>query len=85
MNKDQAYHQIALACLKTLRSTAATNEDTVKVLYDAIDVAFQQQFALMLAELNDTKDRLNRIQALDPQQHSLTDAQAIVANRGRAH
>ncbi len=46
MNKDQMYHNIALACLKTLREGGnAEAEDKVKVLYNAIDQAFESQFA----------------------------------------
>ena len=77
MNKDQAYHQIALACLKALRTPAgASAEDPVKELYSVIDNAFESQFALLVAELEDSKHRLNQIQQLDPQRHTLADAQA---------
>ena len=86
MNKDQAYHQIALACLKTLREGGnASSQDQVKVLYDTIDSAFQSQFALILAELEDAKHRLNLIAALDPAHDSLSDAQDIINNNGTAH
>lgn len=86
MNKDQAYHQIALACLKTLRNgNAASNEDTAKALYDAIDAAFEQQFALVLTELEDSQARLNAIKQLDPNRHSLADALQIVDHNGTAH
>ncbi len=86
MNKDQAYHQIALACLKTLRSgKAASNEDTAKSLYDAIDNAFEQQFSLVLTELEDNRTRLNAIAQLDPERHTLADAQSIANNHGTAH
>lgn len=85
MNKDQAYHQIALACLKTLRNTAASKDDAVAELHAAIDVAFQQQFALLLGELNDCRDRLSRIESLDPDQDTLFDAQIIAARQGKAH
>ncbi|WP_221796877.1 hypothetical protein [Oceanobacter mangrovi] len=85
MNKDQAYHQIALACLKTLRNTNASSSDAVTELYDTIDAAFQQQFALLLAELEENRDRLNRICELDPNTCTLADAQAIAEIRGTAH
>ena len=83
MNKDQAYHQIALACLKALRTPAgASAEDPVKELYSVIDNAFESQF---VAELEDSKHRLNQIQQLDPQRHTLADAQAIINYNGTAH
>lgn len=86
MNKDQAYHQIALACLKTLReSNAGESKDAAQELYDTIDQAFQGQFALVLAELEDSKQRLNLINQLDPQRHSVADAQAIINANGTAH
>ena len=86
MNKDQAYHQIALACLKTLReSTSANNKDQAQELYEAIDQGFQSQFALVIAELEDAKQRLNLINQLDPKRHSLDDAQAIASATGTAH
>tara|TARA_Y100001949_G_scaffold176530_1_gene190136 strand:+ start:3432 stop:3692 length:261 start_codon:yes stop_codon:yes gene_type:complete len=86
LNKDQAYHQIALACLKTLRSgNAASNEDTAKALYESIDAAFEQQFALVLAELQDSQARLNAIKHLDPNRHSLADALEIIDHNGTAH
>ncbi|KZZ46276.1 MAG: hypothetical protein MK185_01975 [Saccharospirillaceae bacterium] len=86
MNKDQAYHQIALACLKSLReSNAANSKDQAQELYDAIDEGFQNQFALVMAELEDAKQRLSLINQLDPKQHSLADAQAIINAQGTAH
>ncbi|MFK4752291.1 MULTISPECIES: hypothetical protein [Oceanospirillaceae] len=85
MNKDQAYHQIALACLKSLRNTSASSSDAVSELYSTIDEAFQQQFALMLTELEDNRERLNRICELDPGINTLADAQAIALNRGTSH
>ena len=86
MNKDQAYHQIALACLKALKSPSkATSEDPVKSLYSVIDKAFEQQFALLLAELETSRERLKQIQALDPSHHSLADAQAIASKNNIAH
>mgnify|MGYP006943313357 CR=1 FL=1 len=85
LNKEKAYHQIALACLKTLRNTAASRDDAVAELHQAIDSAFQQQFALLLSELNDYRDRLKLIESLDPEQHSLADAQAIAVRKGKAH
>jgi len=85
VNKDQAYHQIALACLKTLRNTNASSDDAVAELYGAIDEAFQGQFALLLTELEENRERLNRICELDPNSHTLADAQAIAEVRGTAH
>ncbi|MAK92123.1 MAG: hypothetical protein CMI08_01470 [Oceanospirillaceae bacterium] len=86
MNKDQAYHQIALACLKALKDPkAASAEDPVKNLYSVIDQAFEQQFALLLAELDDCKQRLNAIDQLDPKRNSLADAQVIATAKGTAH
>ncbi len=86
MNKDQAYHQIALACLKALRTPAgASVEDPVKELYSVIDNAFESQFALLVAELEDSKRRLSQIQQLDPQRHTLADAQAIIHHNGTTH
>jgi len=86
VNKDQMYHNIALACLKTLREGGnAEAEDKVKVLYNAIDEAFESQFALMVAELEDARARLTHIAALDPAHHSLDDAQAIASADGTAH
>ena len=86
MNKDQAYHQIALACLKTLReSTAADSKNQAQELYDAIDQGFQSQFALVIAELEDAKQRLELIRQLDPKQHSLADTQDIILAQGTAH
>jgi len=86
VNKDQAYHQIALACLKSLRDNpTAASKDKAQELFDTIDQAFQSQFALVLAELEDAKQRLALIDQLDPQQHSLADAQAIINAKGTAH
>lgn len=86
MNKDKAYHQIALACLKTLREgRAANSNDQVQELYQVIDQAFAGQFALLLTELEDAKGRLHQIEQLDPLKHSLADAQAIIQYHGTAH
>lgn len=86
LNKDQAYHQIALACLKTLRAGgSASNEDAASALYGAIDEAFQQQFALVLAELEDSQARLTAIKHLDPARHTLDDAHQIIDHNGTAH
>ncbi|MGB1091057.1 MAG: hypothetical protein ACPGYX_02950 [Oceanobacter sp.] len=85
MNKDKAYHQIALSCLKTLRATSADKNDAVAELHGAIDKAFQEQFALVLAELEDCQNRLMLINALNPSKHSLTDAQQIAVSRDIAH
>ncbi len=86
MNKDHAYHQIALACLKALRTpSAAAARDPAQALYEVIDQAFHQQYALLMAELADCQQRLNDIGALDPQRHTLADAQAIVRNTHQSH
>lgn len=86
MNKDKAYHQIALACLKALRENpSVTAESPAKVLYKAIDEAFSQQAALLLMELEDSQQRLKAISALNEQQHTLADAQFIANNKVLTH
>lgn len=86
MNKDKAYHQIALACLKALRApSSSTAEDPAAALYDVIDDAFSRQTALLMAELEDYRRRLDTIAALDPQRHSLTDAQVIARPQKASH
>lgn len=86
MNKDKAYHQIALACLKTLQEgKGSSSEDQIKSLYEAIDQGFQTQFKLVLTELDDAKARLNYISRLDPEQHNLADAQAIIHQNKTSH
>lgn len=85
MNKDQLYHQIALACLKTLRQgQGAAAEDQIQALYQSIDDAFEQQTHLLMVELADAKQRLHTIATLDPQ-HTLTDAQLIAQDDSTAH
>lgn len=78
VNKDQAYHQIALACLKTLRQTHTEATNPIDSLYQVIDQAFEEQFAIVLAELDDSKQRLEKIRSLNPTHHSLVDAHAII-------
>lgn len=86
MNKDHAYHQIALACLKALRTPAAAQaRDPAQALYEVIDNAFRQQNALLLAELDDCQQRLNQIRALDGQRHTLADAQLIAHKTRSSH
>ncbi|MAE21595.1 MAG: hypothetical protein VXZ05_00265 [Pseudomonadota bacterium] len=86
MNKDQLYHQIALACLKTLREGGnAEADDKVKALYKAIDDAFQAQVSLLATELEDARQRLTTITTLDPARHSLQDAIDIAGAQGTAH
>lgn len=86
MNKDKAYHQIALACLKVLKEGGnSSSEDQIKSLYKAIDQGFQTQFGLVLTELDDAKARLNYISRLDPEQHNLVDAQAIITQNKTSH
>lgn len=66
MDKNKAYHQIALACLKVLRDghTDGT-EQQIKTLYQSIDQAFEQQYHLLVAELTDCKRRLHAISELE--------------------
>lgn len=86
MNKDHAYHQIALACLKTLRQNQTNNEkDTVNKLYQAIDQAFEQQHALLMVAMEQMQAKIDQIEQLDPQQHTLADAQSILRANGTAH
>ncbi|MBE0483188.1 MAG: hypothetical protein IBX52_06760 [Bacterioplanes sp.] len=86
MNKDHAYHQIALACLKTLRQNQTSSEkDTIKQLYQAIDQAFEQQHALMMVEMEQMQAKIDQIEQLDPQQHTLEEAQAFLRANGTAH
>ncbi len=86
MNKDKAYHQIALACLKALRENHSISaQNPAKALYNAIDEAFSQQSALLLMELEDSQQRLKAISALNDQQHTLSDAQAIANNKVQTH
>lgn len=86
MNKDQAYHQIALACLKALRSPSHVSSDNpTETLYQAIDQAFSEQFALLLMELEEAQTRLKAIAALDPQRHTLEDAKNLATKTSRPH
>lgn len=86
MKKDKAYHQIALACLKALRTPRNSSaEDPAAALYDVIDDAFSRQTALLMAELEDYRRRLDAIAALDPQRHSLAEAQAIARPQQASH
>lgn len=86
MNKDKAYHQIALACLKALRENPSISaKNPAKDLYNAIDEAFSQQAALLIMELEDTQQRLKAISALNDQQHTLADAQSIANNKVLTH
>lgn len=86
MNKDQAYHQIALACLKALRSpSSGTVENPADNLYKVIDQAFNEQFTLLLMELEEAQTRLKAIAALDASKHSLADAQRLATKTSRPH
>lgn len=86
MNKDQAYHQIALACLKALRNPSSTTaENPAENLYQVIDQAFNEQFTLLLMELEDAQARLKAIAALDANKHTLSDAQALITKKSRPH
>lgn len=84
MNKDQAYHQIALACLKALRSTPSAADPTA-VVYQAIDQAFASQYSLLVTELEEAHQRLNAIAALDETRHNLSDAKAIATRHLHTH
>lgn len=86
MNKDSIYHQIALACLRTLKSDNNVNkEEQIVNLYQAIDQAFQEQTALVLAELSQAEARLKSISDLSPEHHDLADAQTIARAQQIAH
>lgn len=86
MNKDQTYHQIALACLKALRqSNNVSSENPTQALYEAIDQAFNEQCALLLMELEESQVRLKAIAALDPERHSLQDAKNLAVKTSRPH
>lgn len=86
MNKDHAYHQIALACLKALRESGnATASNPAQLLYSAIDQAFNEQYSLLLTELDHCYDRLKRIAELDPKQHTLADAQQLAQQPSDRH
>lgn len=86
MNKDQAYHQIALACLKVLKNpTGVTQDNPTTALFTAIDEAMRSQYSLLLEELEQSKERLNAICALDPETSTLADAQAIAQERSTKH
>lgn len=85
MKKETLYHQIAHACLQVLKSPKADNKEQVKDVYNAIDQAFQNQFALLSAELEDCKQRLDLISELDESQHNLQDAQQIARQDKAKH
>lgn len=86
MNKDQAYHQIALACLKALRDPAnVTANNPADVLYQTIDKAFTEQYSLLMTELEDYHTRLKAISELDTDQHTLADAQRLATTTSRLH
>ncbi len=86
MNKDQIYHRIALACLKTLRDGNNTgSQDQIKALYEAIDKGFEEQFSLLVQELDETKARLDAIARLNPEKHNLEDARAIIFQQKISH
>lgn len=85
MNKDKLYHQIALACLKTLREgQGGETEDHIQALYQSIDDAFEQQAHLLMVELADAKQRLHTIAHLDDQ-HTLEDARVIAGGDTTSH
>lgn len=85
MKKEKLYHQIAHACLQVLKSPKVDNKEQVKDVYNAIDQAFQNQFALLSSELEDCKQRLEQISQLDDTQHNLQDAQQIARQEKAKH
>jgi len=85
VKKEKLYHQIAHACLQVLKTPKADNKEQVKAVYDAIDLAFQSQFALLSSELEDCKQRLQLIENLDETEHNLQDAQQIARQDSAKH
>lgn len=86
MNKEAMYHQIALACLKTLNSTPTDDKQAlIQALYEQIDQAFSQQFSLVLDELASRSAQLESIAQLQDGQHTLSDAIALAKNAQNAH
>lgn len=86
MKKEKLYHQIAHACLQVLKTQASSgNTDQVKAVYDAIDNAFHNQFALLSSELEDCKQRLELIGELDENEYNLKDAQKIARQESAKH
>lgn len=85
--KEKLYHQIALACLKALKGAqnGADSKDQIREVYEAIDIAFNEQFALLAHEVDDQKQRLDAIALLDPEQHQLVDAIALAKSNSAAH
>lgn len=86
MKKETLYHQIAHACLQVLKTPPKSdNKKQVKAVYDAIDNAFHNQFALLSSELDDCKQRLEMIGELDDADHTLKDAQKIARQDSAKH
>jgi|TARA_B110001454_G_C12546833_1_gene361868 hypothetical protein len=86
VKKEQLYHQIAHACLQVLKTPPKSdNKEQVKAVYEAIDQAFHNQFALLSSELDDCKQRLELIGELDETEHNLKDAQKIARQDSAKH
>lgn len=85
MKKEKLYHQIAHACLQVLKTPKPDSKDQVKAVYEAIDQAFHNQFALLSSELDDCKKRLQLIDGLDSAEHTLQDAQDIARQDSAKH
>ena len=85
MKKEKLYHQIAHACLQVLKTPKADSSEQVKAVYEAIDQAFHNQFALLSSELEDCKKRLQLTGELDASEHNLQDAQQIARQDSAKH
>ena len=86
VKKETLYHQIAHACLQVLKAPPnSDNKKQVKAVYDAIDNAFHNQFALLSSELDDCKQRLELIGELDEADHTLKDAQKLARQDSAKH
>jgi len=85
VKKEKLYHQIAHACLQVLKTPKADSKEQVKAVYEAIDQAFHNQFALLSSELDDCKKRLQLIDDLDNAEHTLQDAQKIARQDSAKH
>ncbi len=67
------------------KPAASGNKEQVKAVYDAIDLAFHSQSALLASELEDCKQRLQMICDLDEAEHNLKDAQRIAQQDNAQH
>ena len=62
--QDQLYNQIAKACLKALNQAASNPSDkekNIQAVYDAIDIAFNKQSAIIQRELQTATKALEDI------------------------